>query len=131
MTGGVFGRLNKDDVPINVAPVPASELGALIDMIKGGKISGRQAKEAFEAMWADGKSADAVVDELGLSQISDDSAIEALVDQVMQANVDKVEEYRGGKPKLIGFFVGQVMKASQGKANPASVNAMLKAKLDG
>lgn len=131
VTGEVFGRLNKDDVSINAAPVPAGELGALVDMIKSGQISGRQAKEAFEAMWAEGKPAQTVVDELGLSQISDYSAIEALVDQVMQANMDKVEEYRGGKPKLIGFFVGQVMKASKGQANPASVNAMLKTKLDG
>lgn len=130
VTGEIFGHLNKDSIAIGAAPVEAVELGALIGMIAGGKISGRQAKEAFEVMWSDGKGAQAVVESLGLSQISDDGAILALVDQVLAANPDKVAEYRGGKPKLIGFFVGQIMKASQGKANPQAVNKMLKDKLD-
>lgn len=130
VAGEVFGRLNKDGVAINAAPVPPEELGALVGMIHGGKISGRQAKEAFEHMWSEGKPAATVVEERGLSQISDDGAIQAMVDEVVQANPDKVAEYKGGKVKLIGFFVGQVMKASQGKANPKAVNDLLKAKLD-
>lgn len=128
--GEIFGRLNKDSISIDASPVPAAELGALVDLIQGGKISGRQAKEAFEFMWSEGKSAAAVVEEHGLSQMSDDGAIAALVDQVIADNADKVEEYQSGKPKLIGYFVGQVMKASQGKANPGTVNAMLKDRLD-
>lgn len=129
--GEIFGRLNKDSISIDASPVPAEELGALVDLIQDGKISGRQAKEAFEFMWSEGKTAAMVVEEHGLAQMSDDGAIAALVDQVVAENADKVEEYRSGKPKLIGYFVGQVMKASQGKANPATVNAMLKVRLDG
>lgn len=129
--GEVFGRLNKEGGDISAAPVPPAELGALVGMIQDDKISGRQAKEAFEAMWAEGKPAETVVAEKGLAQISDDGAIAAMVDDVVAANQDKVEEYRAGKTKLIGFFVGQVMKASQGKANPKSVNALLKERLDG
>ena len=107
-----------------------SEANTIINMISSGNISGRQAKEAFEFMWEEGKSAADVVAERGLAQMSDDGAIKALVDQVVAANPDKVAEYRSGKTKLIGFFVGQVMKASQGKANPQAVNALLMARLD-
>ena len=129
--GEVFARLNKDGLEIGEAPVPPAELGALVEMVHADKISGRQAKEAFEFMWSEGKTAEAVVAERGLAQISDDAAIEALVDQAIAANPDKVEEYKAGKTKLIGFFVGQVMKASQGQANPKAVNALLAAKLNG
>lgn len=130
VTGEVFGRLNKDGGSIASSPVPPDELGALVAMIADGKISGRQAKEAFEFMWSEGKSAEAVVAERGLSQISDDGAIAAMVEDVLAGNQDKVAEYRSGKTKLIGFFVGQVMKASQGKANPKSVSDLLKERLD-
>ncbi len=123
--GEVFARLNKEGGRIGAAPVPPAELGALVEMVADDKISGRQAKEAFEYMWTEGKSAETVVAERGLAQISDDSAIQAMV-----ANPEKVADYKGGKTKLIGFFVGQVMKASQGQANPKSVNALLKAALD-
>jgi len=129
--GEVFGRLNKDGGDIAAAPVPPEELGALVEMVQADKISGRQAKEAFEFMWTEGKSAADVVAERGLAQISDDGAIAALVDQAIAANPDKVEEFKAGKTKLIGFFVGQVMKASQGKANPKSVNALLQERLNG
>ncbi len=128
--GEVFARLNKEGGRIGAAPVPPAELGALVEMVADDKISGRQAKEAFEYMWTEGKSAETVVAERGLAQISDDSAIQAMVDAVVAANPEKVAEYKGGKTKLIGFFVGQVMKASQGQANPKSVNALLKAALD-
>ncbi len=129
--GEVFGRLNKDGGQIASAPVPPSELAALVAMIAADKISGRQAKEAFEFMWSEGKTAEAVVAERGLAQISDDGAIADMVDQVIEANPDKVADYRAGKTKLMGFFVGQVMKTSQGNANPKSVNALLVARLDG
>lgn len=131
VTGEVFGRLNKDSMQIAASPVAPAELGALVGMIQDGRISGRQAKEAFEFMWSEAKAAEAVVAERGLAQISDDSAIQAMVDEVVAANPDKAAEYKGGKVKLIGFFVGQVMKASQGQANPKTVNALLKARLDG
>lgn len=131
VTGEVFGRLNKDSMQITASPVPPAELGVLVGMIQDGRISGRQAKEAFEYMWSEGKAAEAVVEARGLAQISDDGAIQAIVDEVVAANPDKAAEYKGGKVKLIGFFVGQVMKASQGKANPQTVNALLKASLDG
>jgi len=129
--GEVFARLNKDGLEIADAPVPPAELGALVEMVQADKISGRQAKEAFEFMWGEGKTAETVVAERGLAQISDDGAIQALVDQAIAANPDKVEEYKAGKTKLIGFFVGQVMKASQGQANPKAVNALLTEKLGG
>lgn len=130
VTGEVFGRLKKDGGDISEAPIPPHELGALIGMIKADKISGRQAKEAFDHMWSEGKGAEAVVTERGLSQISDDGAIAEMVDQIIAANPDKAEEYRGGKTKLLGFFVGQVMKASGGQANPKTVNTLLKERLD-
>ncbi len=129
--GEVFGRLNKDGLPISKAPVLPEELAILVAMIKDGKISGRQAKEAFEKMWAEGKGALAVVQELGLEQISDDAAIREMVDAVIAANLEKVEEFRAGKTQLLGFFVGQVMKASRGQANPQTVNSILKAALEG
>ncbi len=129
--GEVFGRLNKDGLPISKAPVLPEELAILVAMIKDGKISGRQAKEAFEKMWAEGEGALAVVQELGLEQISDDAAIREMVDAVIAANLEKVEEFRAGKTQLLGFFVGQVMKASRGQANPQTVNSILKAALEG
>lgn len=130
VTGEVFGRLNKDGGAIGDAPVPPAELGALVGMIVDDKISGRQAKEAFEYMWTEGKPAEAVVAERGLAQVSDAGAIAAMVDEVLAANQEKVAEFKSGKTKLIGFFVGQVMKASQGQANPKAVNALLQEKLN-
>jgi len=131
VTGDFFGFLNKSGKAIAEAPVSAEALGGLIDLIRDGTISGRLAKEVFEAMWETGKPAAAIVEERGLKQDSDTGSIEASIDQVMAANADKVAEYRSGKDKLFGFFVGQVMKATQGKANPALVNEILKRKLAG
>ena len=105
-------------------------LTGLIKRIADKTISGKIAKEVFQALWAgEGKTADAVIDSKGLKQITDTGAIEAMIDEIMANNEGQVEQYRSGKEKVFGFFVGQVMKASQGKANPAQVNEMLKEKL--
>ena len=127
----LFAVLNKQGLGIDRSPVKAEALGGLVDLIKDGTISGRIAKDVFEAMIESGKTAPEIVEEKGLKQISDTGAIEALVDKVLADNQDKVAEYKGGKDKLFGFFVGQTMKATGGKANPGMVNQILKAKLDG
>jgi len=127
----LFGALNEAGKGIGESPVSAVDLGKLTHLIKDGTISGRIAKDVFAEMFATGKAPDAIVEEKGLKQVSDTGAIEAMVDGVLAANPDKVAEYKGGKDKLLGFFVGQVMKQSQGKANPGMVNQILKSKLDG
>ena len=125
----LFGVLNKQGVGILESPVSAKNLGRLIDLIADSTISGRQAKEAFEAMVESGKDTDTIIAEKGLKQITDTGPIEAAIDQIMAANADKVEQYRSGKEQLMGWFVGQVMKATQGKANPALCGDLLKKKL--
>ncbi len=129
--GELFGNLNRTGKSLAESPVSADELGKLVDLIKDGTISNRIAKEVFEEMFDSGKAAADIVKEKGLEQVSDTGAIEQAIDDVMAANMDKVEEYRGGKDKLLGFFMGQVMKATGGKANPGVVNKILKPKLDG
>jgi aspartyl-tRNA(Asn)/glutamyl-tRNA(Gln) amidotransferase subunit B len=129
--GDYFAYLNREGFDVTTAPVGAEKLGGLIDLIADNTISGRIAKEVFEAMIESGKDAAAIVAEKGLKQITDTGAIVAIIDEVLAKNADKVAEYRGGKDKLFGFFVGQVMKATQGKANPAAVNELLRPKLDG
>jgi len=129
--GDLFGALNKEGLGISESPVSAGDLGALIDLIADDTISGRIAKDVFEEMFKTGKAPADIVEEKGLRQVTDTGAIEALVDEVLNANPDKVEEFRGGKDKLLGFFVGQVMKGSQGKANPKIVNELLRKKLAG
>ncbi len=131
VTGELFGALNKAGLGIDRSPVSAANLGALLDLIGDGTISGRIAKDVFEIMFESGDEPAKIVEEKGLKQVTDTVAIEAEVDKVLAANGDKVVEYRGGKDKLFGFFVGQVMKATQGKANPKAVNDLLRAKLDG
>jgi aspartyl-tRNA(Asn)/glutamyl-tRNA(Gln) amidotransferase subunit B len=106
-------------------------LAGLIRLIDSGAISGKIAKKVFERMVADGGTAEAIVEAEGLRQISDDGPVLAAIEAVLDAHPDKVEEFRGGKDKLFGFFVGQVMQRTQGKANPGKVNALLKAKLSG
>jgi aspartyl-tRNA(Asn)/glutamyl-tRNA(Gln) amidotransferase subunit B len=113
------------------SPVPAEELGTLIHLIDDGKISGKQAKDVLVEMFKSGKGALAIIQEQGLVQVSDTGEIDALIDEVMAANPDQVAGYRSGKEALIGFFVGQVIKASHGKANPKIVNERLRAKLTG
>jgi aspartyl-tRNA(Asn)/glutamyl-tRNA(Gln) amidotransferase subunit B len=127
----LFGALNRTGRTIEESPVSAEDLGGLIDLIADNTISGRIAKDVFAEMVETGKPAAAIVEAKGLRQVTDTGAIDAVIDQVMAANADKVAEYRSGKDKLFGFFVGQVMKSSGGKANPAVVNERLKAKLAG
>jgi aspartyl-tRNA(Asn)/glutamyl-tRNA(Gln) amidotransferase subunit B len=129
VTGDLFAAINRTKRSIEDPPVPAEQLGALLDLMKDGTLSGKLAKEVFEAMVEEGKSPGAIVEERGLRQVTDTGAIERAVEAVLAANADKVAEYKGGKDKLFGFFVGQVMKAMQGKGNPALVNQALKAKL--
>ena len=130
MSVELFGALNKAGIELAQSPVKPKQLGGLIDLISDGSISGKIAKEVFSAMFETGKDAKVIVEERGLKQVSDESAIIAMIDEVLAANLDKVDEYRGGKEKLFGFFVGQVMKASKGQANPGMVNQLLKQKLD-
>ncbi len=127
----LFGQLNKAGKWITDSPVSAEALGGLIDLIADNTISGRIAKDVFAAMFETGKPAKQIVEEKGLRQVTDTGAIDAAIDDIMAKNADKVAEYRGGKDKLLGFFVGQVMKATGGKANPALLNERLKAKLAG
>ncbi|MEL0062030.1 MAG: Asp-tRNA(Asn)/Glu-tRNA(Gln) amidotransferase subunit GatB [Candidatus Puniceispirillum sp.] len=131
MTVELFGALNKAGKSLAQSPVTPENLAALVGLISDGTISGRIAKDVFADMFETGKAPDVIVAEKGLKQVSDSGAIETLIDDVMTANADKVAEYRGGKDKLFGFFVGQVMKASGGQANPGMVNDILRQKLDG
>ena len=125
----LFGALNKKGLSITESPVTAQNLGKLIDLISDDTISGRIAKDVFEIMVEEGKDPETIVDEKGLKQITDTGPIETAIEQVMTDNPDKVDEYRGGKDKLIGWFVGQVMKQTGGKANPGVVNELLRKKL--
>ena len=131
MTVELFGALNKSGQALADCKVSPAALGGLVGLIEDGTISGKIAKDVFAEMFESGKDAAAIVEEKGLKQVSDSGAIEAMIDEVIAANGDKVEEYRGGKDKLFGFFVGQVMKASKGQANPGMVNQLLRTKLDG
>jgi len=124
------GALNKAGLDINNSPITAEQLGGLLLRISDNTISGKIAKQIFNALWAgEGDNTDAIIEEKGLKQVTDLGAIEAIVDDVIANNTDQAEQYRAGKEQLLGFFVGQVMKASKGKANPAQVNEILKAKL--
>jgi len=129
--GDLFGALNKRGIDIAQSPVKAGDLGALLDLISDNTISGRIAKDVFAEMMESGKSASAIVEEKGLRQVTDTGAIEAAVDAVLAKEQASVADYRAGKTKLLGFFVGQVMKATGGKANPGLVNELLKKKLGG
>ena len=130
MITDLFGLLNKQGLDIESSPVSPDLLAGLQELKLNGTISGRIAKEVFEEMFATGRAAGAIVEDKGLEQVSDAGAIAGLVDQVLAAEADKVAEYKAGKDKLFGFFVGQVMKASQGKANPNLVNEVLRRKLE-
>jgi aspartyl-tRNA(Asn)/glutamyl-tRNA(Gln) amidotransferase subunit B len=129
--GDLFGVLNRLGIGIAQSPVSANQLGALIDLIVDGTISGRLAKDVFSEMVASGADPTAIVEAKGLHQLTDSAAIEAAIDTVLAAQADKVAEYRAGRDKLYGFFVGQIMRATQGKANPALVNKLLGQKLAG
>jgi aspartyl-tRNA(Asn)/glutamyl-tRNA(Gln) amidotransferase subunit B len=129
--GELAAALNRDGLAITESRIDAKTLAGLLERIADGTISGKIAKEVFEAMWAGEGDADAVIEQRGLKQISDPDALAKIVDEVIEANPTQLEQYRAGKDKLLGYFVGQVMKATQGKANPAEVNKLLKQKLAG
>ena len=131
VTGDYFAALNRLKRDVADSPVSARNLGRLLDLIADGTISGKIAKDVFEIMLEADEDPAAIVEARGLKQVKDTGAIEAAADAVMAANADKVAEFKAGKDKLFGFFVGQVMKAMQGKGNPALVNEVLKAKLGG
>ena len=129
ITGELFGHLKKDDLSIKKSPVSAEKLGGLIDLISNSTISGRTAKEVFEKMWQTGNDANEIVESEGLRQITDAGAIEIIVNKVILENPKNAEEVRGGNSKAIGWFVGQVMQATAGKADPKAVNELLRHKL--
>ncbi len=129
--GDFSAFLNKDGLELADSRVDAAALAGLVTRIVDNTISGKIAKEVFEAMWAEGKPADAIIEAKGLRQITDTGAIEKAIDEVMAKNPGQLADYRSGKDKLFGFFVGQVMKATGGKANPAQLNELLKKKLAG
>ena len=129
VAGELSGWLNKTGVEITESKVSAEKLAGLLMRIKDNTISGKIAKEVLEAMWNGGGDADEVIETKGLKQITDTSAIERAIEEVMAKNPAQLAEYRSGKDKLFGFFVGQVMKTTQGKANPAQLNELLRKKL--
>jgi aspartyl-tRNA(Asn)/glutamyl-tRNA(Gln) amidotransferase subunit B len=131
MSGDFFAAMNRTGKSIENPPVSAVDFGALLDLITDKTINGRIAKDVFEEMVETGKAPGAIVEEKGLRQVTDTGAIDAAVTKVLADNQDKVAEYKSGKDKLFGFFVGQVMKAMQGKGNPALVNEAVKKQLDG
>ena len=127
----MLGRLNKSGLSIENSPVDAKTLGCLISKIEDDTISGKGAKDVLDYMMEnESRDVDAIIETLGLAQISDDGALLAMIDEILANNQDKVAEYKSGKDKLFGFFVGQTMKASKGSANPGKVNELLKQKLD-
>jgi aspartyl-tRNA(Asn)/glutamyl-tRNA(Gln) amidotransferase subunit B len=129
--GELAGLLNKEGRDITTSPVSPQMLGGMLRRISDGTISGKIAKQVFEAMWAGEGDADAVIEKNGLRQITDTGAIEKIVREVLASHPGQVEQYKGGQEKLLGFFVGQVMKATQGKANPGEVNKLLRQLLAG
>ena len=129
LTGEIPARLNREGLDFAGMPIEPARFAGLLARVEDGTISGKIAKRVFDAMWDSGETADAVIEREGLKQISDSGAIEALVDEVVSANPSQAAEYRAGKTKLMGFFVGAAMKASGGKANPGQLNAALAARL--
>jgi aspartyl-tRNA(Asn)/glutamyl-tRNA(Gln) amidotransferase subunit B len=129
--GELAGALNKAGLEIEQSPVEAERLAGLVQRIADDTISGKIGKQVFEVLWESGKTADAIIEEQGLKQITDSGAIEAIIDKIIADNADQVAQYRAGKDKLFGFFVGQAMKATGGKANPGQLNDLLKSKLQG
>jgi len=129
MTSGFAAALNKDGLSVSESPITAAQLAGMLQRIMDNTISGKIAKQVFEAMWNGEGSADEIIESKGLKQITDSGAIEALVDEVLANNPDQVQAYKDGQEKMMGYFVGQIMKASGGQANPGQVNQMLKTKL--
>ena len=131
MLGELFGRMNKEDVELSDVPVSAAQLGSLINRVDDGTLSGKLGKQVFDGLWAGEGEVDDIIEARGLKQITDTGAIESMIDEVIAANPSQLAEYRAGKEKLLSFFVGAVMKASKGKANPAQLNQILREKLKG
>ncbi len=129
--GEFSARLNREEIDISASPVSADALAGLLKRIQDNTISGKIAKSVFDKMWQGEGSADAIIEKEGLRQVTDSGAIESMIDEVIAASPEQVEQYRAGKEKVFGFFVGQVMKASRGKANPGQVNELLRKKLAG
>ena len=127
--GDLSAALNKEGIGIGESKVPAESLAGLLNRITDNTISGKIAKEVFESMWRGEGSADQIIQSKGLEQISDTGELEKIIDQVIADNPEQVQQFRDGKTKIIGFLVGQVMKATQGKANPGEVNKLLQSKL--
>ncbi len=127
--GELSAALNKDGTDLADSPVTAEMLGGMIKRISDNTISGKIAKQVFEAMWNGEGDADTVIEKKGLKQITDSGAIEGMIDEVIANNPAQVEQYKAGKEQLLGFFVGQVMKVSKGQANPGQVNQILRDKL--
>ena len=124
----LFGRLNKEGHDVASSPVSAKQLGEIVDLISSDAISGKIAKDLFEIVWTEGGDPAKIVEERGMKQVTDTGAIETVVDEIIANNPDQVEKVKD-KPGLLGWFVGQVMKQTQGKANPQAVNQILKDKL--
>ena len=129
LIGEVSAQLNRDAIDIAQCPLTPAQLGGILLRIADGTLSNASAKEVFRTLWSEGGNADTIIAAKGLKQVSDAGALEKMLDEIIAANPDKVAEYRSGKDKLFGFFVGLAMKASQGKANPAQMNEILKKKL--
>jgi aspartyl-tRNA(Asn)/glutamyl-tRNA(Gln) amidotransferase subunit B len=129
--GDLSATLNKENLDVADSRISAAQLAGLLARIQDGTLSGKLAKQVFEAMWAGEGEADAIIEAKGLKQVSDSGAIEQIIDEVMAANAKSVEEFRSGKEKAFNALVGQVMKASKGKANPQQVNDLLRQKLNG
>ncbi|GJL80836.1 MAG: aspartyl/glutamyl-tRNA(Asn/Gln) amidotransferase subunit B [marine bacterium B5-7] len=130
ITGDISARINREGINFENIPVTPLAVGQLLDRIQDGTISGKIAKDVFQAMWDSGDTADNIIDARGLRQISDSGALEEMVDEVLSNSAAQVQQYREGETKVIGYLVGQIMKLSQGKANPRQVNEILKRKLD-
>ena len=128
--GELSAELNNENLSINESKISSNQLGQLILRIEDGTISGKIAKEIFEKLWSSDNEVDEIIQGEGLEQVTDDKEIESMIDEVINSNPEQLEQYRSGKDRLFGFFVGQVMKASQGKANPKQVNDILRKKLE-
>jgi aspartyl-tRNA(Asn)/glutamyl-tRNA(Gln) amidotransferase subunit B len=129
--GEWLGALNANGLSPEQSPIAAKRLAGLLARIVDGSMSSKMGKQVFEAMWLGDESADAIIDRLGLKQVSDSGALAGVIDEIIAANPKQVEQFRGGNDKLLQFFVGQAMKATKGQANPAQLNELLRARLAG
>ena len=129
MAGELFANINKSELEITESPVSAAQMASLLDRLQDNTLSGKTAKQVFAALWAQEGEVDQIIESKGLKQITDTGAIEAIVDEVIAACPDQVQQFKDGNDKVIGFLVGQVMQKSKGKANPQMANQMLQEKI--